>query len=214
MRRYGLFWTGVGWFFRKLDEWFELQVWVVQTRPLITGFEMPQELADRFTFRGLNQDDLVAVCGIPGFDLTEDFVRQAFARGDTCDGVYDGEELIAFTWRTTELAPVIDDLWLRFTGEGMRYGYKALVLPAYRGMRLSHANARHHDLRYRSEGIFTDISYIALANLASLKNAYRDPRRKIVGFAGFLRRGDRFHTFRTPAVKKHLAFELHDDLSR
>ncbi len=207
VKRYGLVRTAVSGILRRLVPYFE--IWSVQTRPMYPDFRVPAEHAERFEFKRLSREDALAASRKPDLLISEAFVEEAFARGDFCEGTFDGADLVAYTWRTTSHAPVIDDLWLRLHGDGVRYGYKSLVLPDYRGMRLNTSNARVHDHLWAQAGVNTDIGYVAQQNMASMKSTYRDPERAYVGFAGYVKGGRRFFTFRSRGVREYLSFEQH-----
>ena len=207
VKRFGLLRTGWAFLLRRVERYAGLHIWSVQTRPLSAEFHMPQEHAARFTFRRPSLDELLRASQNPELGLTPESIREACARGDICEGAFDGPNLVAYTWRTTTGAPVTKDLWLRLHAEGVRYGYKAFVLPQYRGMKLSSSNARCHDHLFVENGVTTDVGYIDLHNLASMKNAFRDPNRTLIGYAGYLQRGQRYWTFRTPGVRQYFSLE-------
>jgi len=194
---------------RRLQRHLGLHLWLVHTRPLQAEFELPAEHAVRFTFKRLTLNDALAASTDEANGMTPEFVRDAFARGDVCVGTFEQGKLVASGWRTTSRAPVTKALWLSLHGERMRYGYKALVMPPYRGMRLGTSNARHSDHYFVSKGITTAIAYVDLHNLPSMKSALRDPQRVRLGYAGFLNVGSRYWTFRTAEVRKYLSFEVH-----
>lgn len=195
---------------RNLERHCGLHLWSVQTRPIYPKFEMPHEHAERFTFRRLDLDDALAAARDPALLLPEEFVRAALSRGDICVGAYDGDRLVAYTWRTLTCAPVTDTVQIRLLRKSTRYGYKALVLPAYRGMRLNHSVARFWDHNFLAMGVDHDVGYVALHNLASMRSTFRDPNRKRIGYAGFLQIGDRYWSFRTRGVRDYLAIEHAD----
>lgn len=198
---------GVARIFRLLNRRLGLNLWAIQTRPLHAEFQASSAMTEKFSFRRLSFEDALKAASDPNLQMSEAFVREAFAKGDICEATFDGTQLVAYGWRTTSRAIVTRDLWLQLTGTGLRYGYKIFVLPQYRGLRISYSNARYHDPLYVEAGIDTDIGYIDLHNTSSLKNAYRDPNRTCIGFAGYLKCGRHYLTFRTAAVKPHLSFE-------
>ena len=193
-----------------MQQYLGMHVWVVQTRPLVQHFELPADHAARFEFKPLTLEDALIACEDETLGIATEFVHDAFARGDICQGAFEKGRLVAYCWRTTVRAPVTERLWLRIHAADTRYGYKSFVLPAYRGIRLSQSNARVYDHYFISKGIHTDVGYVDLHNLASLKNTYRDPDRKNVGYAGYLELGGRYHTWRTPGVRPYLSFDYTD----
>ena len=207
--RYGLGLAVTAGILRQVEKRLGLHIWAIQTRPLYSDFQLPAAHKERFTFKRLSMSDALTASCDPNLHMSADFARQAIARGDICEGAFEGSNLVAYCWRTTTHACVTSDLWLRLHGRGIRYGYKAFVLPEYRGIRLSGSNARFHDHLFIKDGINDDVGYIALHNLASIKNAYRDPNRNFIGLAGFLKFGGRYFTFRTPKVRTLLSIEIH-----
>ena len=205
--RYGLVRAIRAKLWRAAQRYFGLHVWVIQSRPLVENFKMPADHAARFEFKRLSLEDALTACEDESLGMDPEFVRDAFARGDICQGTFENGKLVTYCWRTTDRAPVAEGLWLRIHGQGIRYGHKSFVLPAYRGIRLSHSNARFYDHPFISNGIRTDIGYVDLHNLASLRNTYRDPDRKTIGYAGYLSLADRYRTWRSRKVRQYLSFE-------
>jgi len=210
VRRFGLIPAVLAGIFRRLEQHCGLHLWSVQTRPIYPEFEMPHAHAERFTFRRLDLEDALVAARDPALLLREGAVRTAFARGDICVGAYDGDRLVAYTWRTLSQAPVTDTVRIRLLRKSMRYGYKSLVLPPYRGMRLSHSVARFWDHNFLAMGVDHDVGYVALHNLASMRSTFREPNRKRIGYAGYIQVGDRHWSFRTRGVRDYLAIEPAD----
>jgi hypothetical protein len=189
----------------RLERWFGLHIWSVQTRPLQTDYDLPEDHARRFTFKQLGIEEALIASRDPALDLTPEFLREAFARGDFCTGAYEGEHLVAYSWRTTKCAPVAGTLWLRLEKENCQYVYKTLVLPSHRGNRLKTSAGRVHDYEFVERGVTRNVSYIALSNLESLKSSFRDPDRRRLGYAGFLKCRGRYFPFRTAGVKPYIS---------
>lgn len=206
VERYGLRQVLCGRLFSYLER-LGVHVWVVQTRPLHSHFDMPSAHAARFRFALLTLESAGnAATRDSRLKLPETFLHAALARGDVGCGAFEGDRLVAYTWRTMTRAPVAGPLWIHLLDATSRYGYKSLVLPEYRGSRLNVSVARFHDRWFVERGIHRDVGYVALANLASLRSTYRDPERVRVGYAGYLRLGSRYATFRSRDVRRY--FEL------
>lgn len=171
---------------------------------------MPAEHATRFDFRRLSLEDALAAAQNPDLDMTTEFVRDAFARGDICVGAYDGNKLVAYTWRTLNCGPITDTLWLELLDRSHRYGYKGLVLSDYRGTRLNMSVARFWDRHFVAMGIQWTVTYVDLHNLASMRSTFRDDDRKRIGFAGYLHVGRRVWPFRSPGVRRIVALRIRD----
>jgi Acetyltransferase (GNAT) family len=109
----------------------------------------------------------------PQYEITEEFLRQAFAKGDECYGFLDGEVLAAYGWYSngpTEIS--IPGMMLHFDPHYI-YMYKGFTHKNYRGQRL-HAIAMTRALEaYLSKGYQGIVSYVEWNNFSSLKSCYR-----------------------------------------
>jgi hypothetical protein len=207
IERYGLLRTAASRVLKLLERYCGVNLWSVHTRPIYPNFEIPLHHANRFTFARLDLDDALAAARDPELDLSADFVRAAFGRGDICVGAYEGDRLVAYVWRTISRAPITDDVAIRLLRSATRYGYKSLVLPAHRGMRLNVSVARFWDHNFLAMGVNEDVGYVALHNLASMRSSLRDPNRRRIGLAGFIRVGGWHWSFRTRRVRDYLRIE-------
>ncbi len=97
--------------------------------------------------------------------------------------------------------------WNRVDAFPQRYGYKNLVLPEYRGMRLNSSLRRYSDAYFVEQGIQRSIAYMDVHNLSSFAAHVSDPDRRHIGYAGYVSWGKRYWTFRTEQVRKALSFE-------
>lgn len=106
-------------------------------------------------------------------ELSEGFLDEAFAKGDECFAIVDGETLAAYGWysvKPTRIDP--PDLFLHF-GPKYAYMYKSLTHPRYRGQRL-HAIGMTLALQdYQSRGLTGLVSYVEANNFDSLKSCAR-----------------------------------------
>lgn len=183
-----------------------LHLWVVHARPLEADFVIPPEHAQRYEFRRIMFDEALAQSQAnPQLGLSRNFLERAFERGDICVGAFEDGRLVAYTWRSLDLAPVEEGLWLQLVQPGCRYGYKALVLDDYRGQRLNETVRYFYDREMVAMGIRQNVAYIDLHNLPSLR-AHRGLRRQRVGYAGYFRAGRVWLTFRSPRVRQYFRF--------
>ncbi len=190
----------------RLQRYFGIHFWAISSRRL-SAFDMTPEHARRFEFRLLTLEDALEASQNPALDLPSNFVRAAFERNDVCFGAYEKENLVAYAWRSLTCAPVTNGLWVRVDSQHHRYGYKALVLPEYRGMRLNTSLRRFSDAYFIERGIKKSIADIDLHNLSSQAAHGRDSGRKRLGFAGFVSIRGRYLTFRTKGVRDTMSFE-------
>ncbi len=192
----------------RLERHFGIQIWSIHIRMLSETFTMPPEHAARFEFRLLTLEESLQASQNPALDLSPDFIRAAFDRGDVCFGAYENKNLVAYAWRSLNSAPVANGLWFRVECHPRRYyGYKSLTLDEYRGIRLNGSLIRYSDAYFFERGIKGNISYVALHNLSSRASYSRRPNQKRIGYAGFICWGKRYWTFRTKRVREAMSFE-------
>ncbi len=205
IKRFGVVRVLIASILSRLQRYFGIHIWAISSRRL-SAFDMTPEHARRFEFRLLTLEDALEASQNPALDLPANFVRAAFQRNDVCFGAYEKENLVAYAWRSLTCAPVTNGLWVRV--EHHRYGYKALVLPEYRGMRLNTSLRRFSDPYFIKSGIKKSmIGSIDLYNFSSQAAHGRDSDRKRLGFAGFVSVRGRYLTFRTKGVRDVMSFE-------
>ena len=89
-----------------------------------------------YRFCRLDEETLRRFTSDPGCELSEGFLRDAFARGDACYGFLRGAELAAYSWYTRRPTLVgLPGVELRFSDRWVHI-YKGLTHPAHRGRRL------------------------------------------------------------------------------
>ena len=190
--------------FSHLRWWFGLRIYGIYTRPLDMSADAEPAMAG-FSFRrfqGADVEALIACAKRPGLDMREEFVREALDKGDVCDAVLFGDEVVAYNWSAFTPTHDVEGVFVGF-GENYRYGYKAFTLPDYRGLHLLRI-FRHVRDRYCmvTRGCTHAISYVALDNRSSIHYMLSIGNRRI-GIAGFLKRGPIFWPFRTPGARRH-----------
>ena len=109
----------------------------------------------------------------PEYEMSEDFLKEAFAKGDECYALCDGETLAAYGWYSVKPTRTdLPDLFVQFS-EDYVYMYKAFTRTRYRGQRL-HAIGMTLALQsYRSRGFAGLVSYVEATNFDSLKSCAR-----------------------------------------
>jgi len=207
IRRFGLTKALIARFFGRLQRHLKIHVWAVGVRPISLGFAAPEELARAFEFRLVTFEEALNAASNPEYEMSADFVRSAFERGEVCLGAFAGKRLAAYTWRNRDVAPGPDDVWIRIAGSGVVYGYKTFVHSDYRGQRLNTTLGRSYDDGFARQGITREIGYVSLYNLPSLAAYFRDPMHEQIGYAGFAVWGRNFLSFRTRAVRSLMALE-------
>lgn len=156
------------------------------------------EAASGFSFRIADQEELTFASEDPQLDLPPDFLRRALLRGDICVGAFDGQQLVAYAWRSFRETPHSVGLVLRFS-KRYRYAYKSFTRPEYRGRRLQERITPLADGLCIERGHTHGISFIETHNYPSLAMA----RHAVpVGFLGYVKVFGRVFTFRSPAVRR------------
>ena len=133
-----------------------------------TFLECPEGCEHRF----LTADDLLNSDLDPALDLDREFARTALAKGDRCQGIYCGDELVSYGWYSLQPTEVFPGLHIHFD-PGYVYMYKGFTLKAHRGQQL-HAVGMALALRdFRQEGIQKIVSIVEETNFPSLRSCYR-----------------------------------------
>jgi len=109
----------------------------------------------------------------PANELSQEFLREAAARGDQCYAICDGERLAAYGWYAFVTTPIgLPGLLLHYR-PGYVYMYKGFTHDDYRGQRL-HAIGMTRALRhYMASGYKGIVSYVESTNFDSLKSCFR-----------------------------------------
>lgn len=176
-----------------------LRIYRINLRPLVSQSPEPC-VPSGIAVRIVPPDELLKAADDPELDLGRDFVRGALARGDVAFGAFEGERLVAYTWRTFSAAPDRDGVWARVS-HPCQYSFKAFTRPSHRRKRIHVAITAFADDYLLRRGYAFEVGYLEIDNFASIGLADFMGRRKI-GYAGYLRCFGRSIPFRTPAVKK------------
>src|SRR5712691_3161667 len=134
---------------------------------------------ERYRFGRLEEPALRKFATRPEYELSDEFLREAFARGDECYGFLDDQVLAAYGWYARRPTPLdLPALTLHFSDQYI-YMYKGFTHPAHRGQRL-HATGMTKALAlYLSHGYRGLVSCVEAANFGSLRSCYR------MGYADF-----------------------------
>jgi len=109
----------------------------------------------------------------PEYQMSDGFLREAFAKGDECYGILDGPVLAAYGWYSNRPTAIdAPGVTLHFNPRYI-YMYKGFTHVKYRGERL-HAVAMTRALAaYLAKGYAGLVSYVEWNNFSSLKSCYR-----------------------------------------
>ena len=112
------------------------------------------------------------VAADPELEMTPEFVRAAFDRGDRCYVITDGRRIASYGWYSCRSTPIFGGLMFCFD-PAYTYMYKGYTHPDYRGLRL-HAIGMSRALAESSgpdcRGL---VSFVERTNQSSLKSCYR-----------------------------------------
>ncbi len=112
------------------------------------------------------------VAAHPELEMSPDFVRDAYARGDLCYAITRNGEIASYGWYSNRPTEIFDGLTFHFD-TSFTYMYKGYTRPEFRGKRL-HAIGMSRALdEVAHRGFSGLVSFVDRANAASLKSVYR-----------------------------------------
>lgn len=152
------------------------------------------------TYRLMSWEDQLKAVDDPMLHLQAEFINKAKVRGDIVFGAYDGEKIVAYTWRSRLLAPHGSDLQVR-CGKKYSYSYKTLTHPDYRGLRLMPSILLFSDAEMLKRGYSHRIGFVEVTNFESLASG-KYMGSKAIGYAGYAKWFGRYFHFRTRDVRK------------
>ena len=161
--------------------------------------EAPVPSLSRLELRALREADLEPYFRRPEMDLQAEKVKAAFARGDLCDGAFEGGRLVGYCWFGFAPTPHLDRVWVDFHGKGV-WMYKSLVLPSHRGRGIAPALYRFTDRLCAERGRSFSISCIETHNRPSIA-AIRRTGYAPAGYAGYFWRGNSVLQLSSRAVR-------------
>lgn len=171
----------------------------VTTRPLQP--EPTFQALPGITIRFASREELAKACQRNDLPLSEAWLDESFKRGDLCTAAFEGERIVGFTWNSTSTAPHVDGMWVEFKPP-YRYGYKSFTCEDYRGKRINNALLEYSDRYYIEHGWTHSIGFVETHNFSSIRSSTRNPGRKFVGKAGYIKVFGKVFSFRTLSVKK------------
>jgi hypothetical protein len=138
----------------------------------------------------------------PALGMTADFVEAALERGDLCIVALEGEQPVAYAWRSFGRTPHLGSLDITFKPP-IQYGYKALTQAGHRGKHLQAAIAHTADKALLERGLTHVISFVETHTFAS-KTATKREGGQHIGFAGYFSlRQERYVTFATRGCERY-----------
>jgi len=127
----------------------------------------------RYQFGRIDEDTLLTHARKGGYELSESFLRDAFARGDECYGFLNDGEIAAYTWYTSLPTPIeLPGLTLLFKDRYVNI-YKGFTHPAHRGHRLHSVGMAQALPIHVARGRQGQISYVELTHFAQRHSAMK-----------------------------------------
>ena len=189
-------------FFRCLRHRLGLRVYGIYARPLAPPKGLDHAMPS-FSYRLFEQGEaeaLIARAKRHELDLPEIFVRNALAKGDVCDAILHDDAVVSYGWSAFSPTHDSEGVYVGF-GEKYRYGYKSFTLPEFRGRHLPRVFKPLRDGYCIARGCTHTVAFVAVDNRSSIRATLAQSYRRI-GFAGYLKRGPIFWSFRTPGVRR------------
>jgi hypothetical protein len=130
-------------------------------------------LDSRFSHGFLEKTQLLNYVESAENQLTEGYLRAAFAQGDECYGITENGELASYGWYSSN--PTLTDVQnMKFHFDpGYVYMYKGLTKSKYRGQRLHAIGMTWALKKYLERGCRGMVSYVDSTNFDSLKSCWR-----------------------------------------
>jgi len=130
------------------------------------------ETNKRYTCAFLTSEQLFTFAENSDYELSQQFLDTALAKGDECYAILDGEVLAAYGWYANTPTSINRELQLTFNPQYM-YMYKGYTNDNYRGQRLHAVGMTRALQAYRERDYKGLVSYVEGDNFNSLKSCYR-----------------------------------------
>lgn len=118
----------------------------------------------------------------PELGMSQQFVRDALARGDRCYAINAGEALVSYGWYSNRPTHIDNGLMLAFDPLYV-YMYKGFTHPGHRGRRLHAVGMTRALAAVVEQGFCGLVSFVERTNCASLKSVHRMGYRDVVKYA-------------------------------
>jgi len=189
---------------RAAADYLGIHACVVRIRKATESPELPCKLP-AIKFRKVETDKLLEASDDSANDLDHEFVAEAIERGDVAFGAFDGDNLVAYTWRTVTRAPHTEKLWIR-TQQPFSYAYKSFTRHSHRGQRIIPSLINFSDSEMLKLGFTHRVGLVAVTNFSSLQVG-RHIGARVIGYVVFASYFGRCFSFRSREVVK-IGFDL------
>jgi hypothetical protein len=158
--------------YRVVNHAVDVAIWNGVVLTMDTVDEKFLEESEKKNGRFFEPAELESFAKDPENELTAEFMRSAFARGDRCFGFVVDGALASYGWYSTKQTEAGEGLVLHFDPSYV-YMYKGFTHPKFRGQRLHAIGMAAALAAYANEGAKGLISYVDSTNFSSLKSCYR-----------------------------------------
>jgi hypothetical protein len=134
-------------------------------------------------------------------ELNPSFLEPAFAKGDECFAIFDGDKLASVGWYARTPTAISTSQRLHFD-PSWAYMYKGYTIPAYRGKRLHGIGMSLALQSFSERGARGLISYVEFNNLQSLRSVERTGYR-LFGDIYLANIGGRERSYATPGCRAY-----------
>lgn len=179
---------------------------LVGIRPLATRQQAPI-LAPNRRISIAGEADLTVLNGDEELGVSQEFVTDAFARGDICVAAFEAEKIVAFRWFATTGVPHSKSLQVEI-GKDIVYGYKAETRSNYRRQKLQEAITQFAANYLLQVGKTHMGGFIETHNFASIQAVFGD-EYQFSGYAGYVSLFGKYFCFRTRRARK-IGFRFYD----
>jgi hypothetical protein len=134
---------------------------------------------DNYCGQFLNAAMLEKFAKSPEYEISEQFLETAMAKGDQCYGFVDGDMLASYGWYSKKPTEIDRPGLAMHFKDGYVYMYKGFTHVNHRGKRLHAVGMTRALEAYLAMGWKGIVSYVEWNNFASLKSCYRMGYRDI-----------------------------------
>jgi GNAT superfamily N-acetyltransferase len=117
--------------------------------------------------RLLSEEEALAFAVDPALGLEEQWIREAFARGELCLAALEGGRLVGHAWIAFGDAPCGGGVWARL-GPGLRHVHAMFVRPGYSARRIAHALNAHAERAPLWHGRRVTVTFVEAHEYAAL----------------------------------------------
>jgi hypothetical protein len=167
------------------------RIFLLKAEKIPKGYD---KLPPKFKIRALTELEALEYAKDPINDMTVSFVKESFANGETCFGVFDGDRLAEYGWFSGHPCHIRRELYF-FYDNSYKYIHKVFTYPEYRGQRLHAFGKAYACHLYAEKGYKGILSTVEAHNLNSLRSNQR-MGAEILGSLYVLMLLGRYRTYR------------------